>query len=108
MSSRERPSSHDSGPKLYCRAAWFQTDDLAGRAYFRAQRAILQDDVCDLSVYRLLLHRVWHVAVLGEQPRRDLEERLDSILSQGQPASLPVQVLEELQRRRALATKLGP
>jgi hypothetical protein len=46
--------------------------------------------------------------VLGEQPREDLEQRLQAILSTGEPASLPEEILRELQRRRAQATKLGP
>jgi hypothetical protein len=47
-------------------------------------------------------------AVLGEQPREDLEQRLQAILSRGEPASLPEEILKELKRRRAQPTELGP
>ena|SRR6266540_4731657 len=106
--SSGRVHQEDHQPQRYYQAASFSGEAPAGRAYFQAQEVIFNDEGCDLSVYRLLLRRVWHIAVLGEQPRPDLEQRLRVILSQGQLTSLPEQVLQELQRRRAHATKLGP
>ncbi|SRR6266540_473877 len=108
MSGGEGSPGQEPGPALYCRAARFAGEEPAGRAYFQAQEVIFNDEMSELSVYRLLLRQVWHVAILGEQPREDLEQRLETILSRGQPASLPEQVLQELQRRRAQATKLAP
>ena len=92
----------------YSRVARFPGERPAGRAYNQAQELIFRDPGCDLSVYRLQLERIWHVAVLGEPPRADLEQRLQAILSTGEPASLPEAILSELARRRTQAIKLGP
>jgi hypothetical protein len=105
MSSEGRAARE---PIPYLRAARFGGERPAGRAYNEAQELIFRDPGCELSVYRLQLDRTWHVAVLGEQPREDLEQRLQAILSRGEPASLPEEILRELARRRAQATKLGP
>jgi hypothetical protein len=95
-------------PIPYLRAARFPGERPAGRAYTEAQELVFRDPGCELSVYRLQLERVWHVAVLGEQPREDLERHLQTILSRGETTSLPEEILRELQRRRAQAIKLGP
>src|SRR5215208_3191852 len=106
MSSNEGRA--EQGPIPYLRVARFVGERPAGRAYTQAQELIFRDPGCDLSVYRLQLERTWHVAILGEQPREDLEQLLRVILSTGQPASLPEAILRELTRRRAQAIKLGP
>ena len=111
MPSTERPEGgrderHEPTP--YLRIARFSAERPAERAYFQAQEAIFKAEDCDLSTYRFHLNRIWHVAVLGEQPSADLERQLRRILSRGEPASLPESVLAELARRRAQATKLGP
>jgi hypothetical protein len=94
--------------RLYYQAARFAGDAEAGQAYLKAQAEILRAPEADLSTYRLQLNQVWHVTVLGEQPTRVLERRLRRILATGEPATLPDEVLELLQRRRAQATELGP
>lgn len=105
MPSVER---RDEEPLLYCRAARFPSERSAGRAYDRAQETLFNDPGCDLSAYRLLLERRWYVAILGEQPRPDLDRRLEQILARGEPASLPESILAELQHRRAQSIKLSP
>ncbi len=70
----------------------------AGRTYTQAQELVFGDPGCDLLVYRLQLEQASHVAVLGEQPREGLEQRLQGILWTGEPASLPQTILRELAR----------
>ncbi len=101
-------AEHREGEPAYYRVARFPGERSAGRAYHRVQETLFDDPGSDLSVYRLLLTHRWYLAILGDQPRPDLQRRLDQILAQGEPASLPEQVLGELQRRRAQAIKLGP
>jgi hypothetical protein len=92
----------------YFKVARFSGERPAGKAYNQAQELIYRDTCCELSVYRLQLETIWHVAVLGEQPQRSLKRRLEAILSSGEPTTLPEEILKELERRRAQATKLGP
>jgi hypothetical protein len=105
MSSNEQT---DQNRIPYFKVARFPGERPAGQAYTQAQELIYRAPECELSVYRLQLETVWHVAVVGEQPRRQLQRRLEAILSSGKPASLPEEILRELERRRAQATKLGP
>ena len=91
----------------YYLAARYAGERPAGRAYFEGQETILRAD-CDLSVFRFQLNRVWHVAVLGEKPPDDLEDKLKTILSRGTPAPLPPEVLQTLASLRANATRQGP
>src|SRR5215216_3595700 len=100
------PKEHDSQPE-YLQVARFSGEKPAGRAYNQLQDAIFHSPACDLSVYRLLLDRQWHVTVLGDPPAEMLERRIHQILSRGTSASLPEEILQELQRRRAEATRQG-
>jgi hypothetical protein len=104
MTSRE----HRSSEPEYLKVARFLGDKPAGRAYRQAQDLLFAAPDCELSTFRLHLNRVWHVAVLGEPPAEELDSRLQKILSRGEPASLPEEILLELQRRRAEATRIGP
>ncbi len=109
MSSSERSGeSSTSEPPPYYRAARFTGEKPARRAYNRAQETIFQAPDCELSAYRFHLNRIWHVAVVGDQPPDDLDRQLREILSRGEPAFLPEALLRQLQRRRAQATRLGP
>src|SRR5215211_8550453 len=101
-------SQEHEGQPFYLRVARFSGERPAGRAYNQLQEAIFRSPGCDLSVYRMLLRRDWHVAVLGDPPAETLERRIRQVLSRGTPASLPKDVLAELQRRRAEATRIGP
>lgn len=103
MTSREQQP--DAG---YLRAARFSGERPAGRAYVQLQEAIFQAPACELSVFRLQLHRDWHVAVLGDPPAETLERRIRQVLARGTPASLPENILAALQRRRTEATRIGP
>lgn len=106
--SRPGGGTPEHEPVGYQRVARFFGERPAGRAYRQAQHAIFTAEGCDLSVFRLLLDRDWHVAVLGEPPPQELGQTLDRILSRGEPASLPPEIMQALVERRAAATKLGP
>jgi hypothetical protein len=92
----------------YAQAAQFHGEKPAGRIYDKLQDTIFHDPGCDLSVFRLILERHWHVAVIGEPPRPDLRQRIEALLARGIPTSLPDDLLRELQRRRTQSIKLGP
>ena len=100
-------TSREQQPE-YLKVARFLGEKPAGRAYRQAEQLLYRRPDCDLSAFRFHLSRIWHVAILGDQPPEDIDRRLQTILSRGQPASLPEEILLELQRRRAQATKLGP
>jgi hypothetical protein len=103
MTSQE----HESQPQ-FLQVARFSGERPAGRAYNQLQDAIFRSPACELSVFQMLLQRDWHVAVLGDPPDETLERRIRQVLARGTPASLPDEILAELQRRRAEATQLGP
>jgi hypothetical protein len=106
MPSPEQPADADP-PSPYFQAARFSGERPAGRAYARAQDLIYQEP-CDLSAYRFLLDRSWHVAVLGEPPPAALERSLRRILAWGESTTLPDDILQQLWQRRTQATKLAP
>ena len=95
----EQPRRPEPEPVLYHRTARFADDQLAGRVYRAVQDAIFGQP-CDLSAYRFLLDRVPHVAVLGELPPAELDEQLQALLGEGDPAILPRGVLLTLADRR--------
>ncbi len=104
----EQPARRESEPVPYLRAARFAGERPAGRADAQAQHAIYARPDSDLSVYRLQLNQVWHVAALGEPPLADLADTLERILASGEPASLPEEVLTLLRQRRAAAIRERP
>jgi hypothetical protein len=106
--SRPGGRSHEQEPVPYYRAARFRGEKPAGRAYNQAQAAIFTAEDCDLSTYRFHLNKVWHVAVLGQAPPPELEQRLEHTLSGGEPTTLPEDMVRVLAGRRAQATQLGP
>jgi hypothetical protein len=106
MPSPEQPADTEP-PSFYFQAARFSGERPAGRAYLRAQEAIRSTE-CDVSVFRLLLVRTWHVAVLGQAPPETLDRSLRRILATGEPTSLLDDILKLLWERRAQAIKLSP
>lgn len=101
-------TSNERGQSLYLQVARFAGERPAGRAYDQLQEAIFRSPGCEFSVFRLLLRRDWHVAVLGDLPDETLDRRIRQVLARGTPASLPEEIVLELQRRRAEATRQGP
>src|SRR4051794_1259913 len=101
-------TSSETDQYQYLQVARFSGERRAGRAYNQLQDAILRSPGCDLSVFRFLLRRDWHVAALGAPPSETLDRRIRQVLARGLPASPPEEILAELQRRRSEATRLGP
>ena len=94
-------------PRDYVHAAYFANEHIAGHAYEQAQEAIYTGPPNEVSAYRLILEERWHVACLGEPPPEDLDQKLQAILDQGVPATLPEEILDYLKQRRAEAIKRG-
>lgn len=101
------PAAEDEPPSAYIQIARFAHETIAGLAFTQAQK-LLFDNPCELSAYRLLFSRVWHVAVVGQQPPEDLHQQLERILSTGEPASLPDELIQLLQERGVQARRRGP
>src|SRR6266511_4976606 len=60
----------------------------AGHAYAATQELLFNDEENDLSVFRLQIRQLWHVAVVGDQPDEELEQQLQEMLSGGEPTTL--------------------
>jgi len=88
--------------------ARFSGEEPAGQAYERAQEALYSGPPNDLSAFRLILNQAWHVTVIGQLPPTALSEQLDAILSTGEPATLPDELLRTLQERQRQAIRRGP
>lgn len=95
----EEPNIEQLQPS-YSKAARFAGAKPAEKAYFQAQDVIFNDEKSELSAYRLMLNAIYHVAVLGDQPSQETDAAVTQILSQGQPATLPKEVLAALNARR--------
>jgi hypothetical protein len=103
----EDPPVPETARPPYLRAARFADEPPSRRAYNSAQQALYATPQSDVSVYRLQLNRVWHLAALGELPPPELADQLDAIFATGEPATLPAEVLTFLVERRAQATRIG-
>ncbi len=91
---------------LYELAARFPSERTAHRAYVRAQEAVFRAP-CDLSVFRFLLDRASHVAVIGITPPEELDRGLRRILRTGDLALLPDGIVRLLWERRIQANREG-
>lgn len=100
----ERRETH---PNLYSVAAKFEDQHEAGRVYEAVQESIF-DAKCDLSVYRLQLNSVWHVAALGQTPPPGVNREIRDQMSKGELTRLPDAVVDALLERRAEANRIGP
>jgi hypothetical protein len=96
-------------PESYLRVARFAGERPAGEAYFAVQRVIYEaPKPLDLSVFRLQLNQLWHVAALGMVPPARILQAIEQILDTGESTTLPEDVVQLLQERRAQATRRGP
>lgn len=104
----EPPREPQAAPN--CLTAQFLNKRPAGRAYARAQATIYQAPACDLSVFRLMIpsRHTWLVTVIGQQPKAPLGDKLAAILATGMPTTMPADVLQLLQARRAEAIRQAP
>lgn len=116
MSERPRPGGggpEDRRPREpeglpYSRVARFRDSRTAGQAYFAAQDAVFTAPATNLSVYRLILNQVYHVAVLGQLPPRALARHIERALASGEPVTLPQDVMQRLASRRAQHVRNAP
>src|SRR6266567_6375499 len=92
----------------YHQTARFPGEEPAGEAYELIQEALYSGPPNDLSAYRLILNRVYHLTVLGQIPPDELKQQLESILADGKPAELPLDILQSLAERRRQSIKQGP
>ncbi len=101
----EPANEHEQPP--YHVAARFMSEPVAKQAYFRSKELVFADVRADLSVYRFLLDQVSHVAVLGAPPPEEIDNQLRAILSTGEPAVLPQDILTALYERRTQMKQHG-
>lgn len=104
---QERQERQEREQPPYYQAARFDGERPAGQAYQQAQKAVYEDRESDLSAYRFQLERVYHVAVLGEPPSAETDEKLAQILAEGELTALPLDVLKALQERRTQMKQQG-
>jgi hypothetical protein len=104
----EEPPRPEAEPAVYAKAARFAGERPAGDAYSAAQRVIYEGPPNDLSVFRLQLNRLWHVAALGLLPPAPVLTAIEEILATGEPAELPAAVWQTLAERRDQATRRAP
>ncbi len=102
----EEPHKEQEHGPFYM-ASRFRSELSAKLSYQQAQELIFRDHKADLSAYRFLLDQVSHVAVVGSPPHERLQSRLQKILSNGDPTSLPDEVVNALHRRRAEMKQQG-
>ena len=111
MPSPERPPTDSEPPHelpAYHQTARFQNERPAGKAYAKAQELIHRCLDVDLSAYRLIFQKRWHVSVLGDVPPADVDKRVRQILASGEPATLLDDTLRTLNHRRLLAKQMQP
>jgi len=98
-------NKEQEGP--YYMASCFRSDLPAKIAYSQAEELIFRDRKADLSAYRFLLDNVRHVAVVGAPPHERLQKQLEKILSYGEPATLPEEIVTALHKRRVEMKRHG-
>jgi hypothetical protein len=107
MPAKESEPRKEPEATPYLRAARYATDVPAYRAYSQAQDLLFSAD-CDLSAYRLRYQDVPHVVIVGASPPSDVDRKLTAIFKDGQPATLPPDIVRYLARRRSEAKTIGP
>jgi hypothetical protein len=73
----------------YHQTSRYPSERPAGNTYEQAQALIYNRQDVDLSTYRLIYEKRWHVSVLGDIPPADVHKRVRQILGSGEPATLP-------------------
>ena len=102
----EQPNEQEFNP--YYLASRFNSDRTSGRVYFQAQELIFNAPDSELSAFRFQIDRIYHVAVVGDKPQPELEDRLTNLLSAGESVTLSTMVLKLLVARRQQQIKHGP
>src|SRR3954463_13808217 len=111
MPGPEHPPTENKPPAelpAYHQTARYPNERPAGKAYEKAQALIYKRPDVELSTYRLIYQKRWPVSVLGEVPAAEVDRRVRRILSNGEQATLPDDVLTALNHRRLLAKQIQP
>lgn len=83
----------------FCRAARFNSGAESRESYLIAEHAIA-GAMADISVYRLQIRRIWHVAAISDiMPPADLQQSIEDAINMGKRAELPIEVLTLLLNR---------
>ena len=95
----QRQDANAQPERPFQRAARFGGEPPARTAYLAAERSIA-DALADISAYRFLVNRIWHVAVIADQPpAADLRRAVEEALKAGEQVALPAEVLATLLKR---------
>lgn len=105
---QERDYTQEQEQYPFHTAARFPNESRAGRAYFRIQELILRNRDVDLSVFRIQLDKIYHVALVGETPPQPVADRIQRILASGEAVTLAANLVRALARRKAQASSIGP
>lgn len=106
--SDEQPHE-ETEPRRYQRAARFAGERSAGESYYAIQRVIYEaSPPVDLSVYRLQLNALWHVAALGFVPPASVLHVIEEALAPGDVVEFPAEVWQTLADRRAQQIQKSP
>ncbi len=97
--------SEPSSP--YYLAVTFSQERRARQAYDQTQELLFETE-CELSAFCFYVGPTWYVAIVGEAPPPALETQFKHLLRRGESTTLPPDVIEQLQQRRAQATQIGP
>ncbi len=110
----ERPlPAPESESERYSLSAWYPDHHSSSRPYNRIQQLIYENENLPLSIYRLKFEGLenfndgYYIAVLGEKPSEEYQERFRRILSGGEEVELPPEAMESLWQRRQETSQLG-
>lgn len=91
--------SNEANRWPYSRAAQFKGEADSREAYLAAERGIAAV-AADISVFRLQLRSVWHVAAVAEvAPDSALQQVIEESLREGARVGLPIEALTVLLNR---------
>lgn len=110
MSERQRgrDPNRRASPAEYRQAIRFPDESASNTAYEQTRQIIFEED-CDLSLYRaaLLPDIVWHILVLGQTPKEQVRERINTSLAGGEAVELPEEVWQAFNQRRLEQSSKG-
>ena len=90
-------------------AAKFGEEETAESVYFATQAIIYTAPDADLTSYRLVNRpgEQYYVLVVGNQPSRDIQERIEGCLTQGMLVNLPPEIIDAAMQRRKEQTQIA-
>ncbi len=110
----ERPlPSPESESNRYSLSMRYPDQHSSSRPYNRIQKLIYENENLPLSIFRLKFEGLdnfndgYYIAVLGEKPSEEYQERFRRILSGGEEVQLPAEAMEALWQRRQETSKMG-